>query len=53
MSKLLITTPISHIEGLVKYLKKDFELIMLETCEKENLNYSEEIDAIFTNPNQF
>ncbi len=52
MSKLLITTPISHIEGLVKYLKKDFELIMLETCEKENLNYSEEIDAIFTNPNQ-
>tara|TARA_A100001035_G_C27773778_1_gene497814 strand:- start:1050 stop:2006 length:957 start_codon:yes stop_codon:yes gene_type:complete len=51
-NKILITTPISHIEGLKEILNKDNSLLMYENSNFNELISSREVVAVFTNPNQ-
>ncbi len=50
--KILVITPITHISGLVRLLKKHFELTMLEDVSKKRvLQVIQKYEIIFTNPN--
>ena len=51
--KLLIITPIMHIEGIHQKLTKHFEITYLENISENKLiKVINKFDAIFTNPNQ-
>ena len=49
---ILINTPISHIKGLTGILDKDHQLIMKEESDFKHLDFSKDVIAVFTNPNQ-
>ena len=51
--KLLIITPITHIEGIHEKLNKHFEITYQENISENKLiKVINKFDAIFTNPNQ-
>ncbi len=49
---ILINTPISHIKGLKEILSEKNTLIMNEISDLKEIDYSKDVIAIFTNPNQ-
>ena len=50
--KMLVITPISHINGLVKLLKKHFQLTILEDPSRKKVSQViQKYEIIFTNPN--
>ena len=54
MKKLLIITPIKHIEGCYEKLSniKDCSLIYLPDCTKNQFLKNKDANYIFTNPNK-
>ena len=53
MHKLLVATPINHINGLEKYLKTFSIVINKGNPTKNNIiNYIAKVDAIYINPNK-
>ena len=50
--KILITTPITHIDGLKQILDNNFSLLMNENSDLNELTSSKEVIAVFTNPNK-
>jgi len=50
---LIVTTPISHLDGILKLLKNNFNLTYLEDPTEDYLVKNiKKFHAIFTNPNQ-
>ena len=51
-NKILICTPITHINGLISILEKNYSLLMHENSDISQLTSSKDVIAVFTNPNQ-